>query len=65
MRQQDFRNLKRYPNGDIVDLYNIYHLLTDKQIDKLSDDDWSRYQEYQDELSILYQQAKKELAQCE
>ena len=65
MRQQDFRNLKRYSNGDIVDLYNIYHLLTDKQIDKLSDDDWSRYQEYQDELSILYQQAKKELAQCE
>jgi len=65
MRQQDFRNLKRYPNGDIVDLYNIHHLLTDKQIDKLSDDDWSMVNEYQDELSILYQQAKEELAQCD
>ncbi len=53
MRQQDFRNLKRYPNGDIVNLYNIHHLLTDKQIDKLSDDDWSRVNEYQLELEVL------------
>jgi len=53
MRQQDFRNLKRYPNGDIVDLYNMHHLLTDKQIDKLSDDDWSRVNEYQLELEVL------------
>jgi hypothetical protein len=53
MRQQDFRNLKRYPNGDIVDLYNMHHLLTDKQIDKLSDDDWSRVNEYQLELEVM------------
>jgi hypothetical protein len=53
MRQQDFRNLKRYPNGDIVDLYNMHHLLTDKQIHKLSDDDWSRVNEYQLELEVM------------
>ncbi len=53
MRQQDFRNLKRYPNGDIVDLYNMHHLLTDKQIHKLSDDDWSRVSEYQLELEVM------------
>jgi len=53
MRQQNFINLKRYPNGDIVDLYNMHHLLTDKQIDKLSDDDWSRVNEYQLELEVL------------
>ncbi len=53
MKQQDFRNLKRYPNGDIVDLYNMHHLLTDKQIDKLSDDDWSRVNEYQLELEVM------------
>ena len=35
MRQQDFKNMKRYTNGDIVDLYNINHLLTDKQVDQL------------------------------
>jgi hypothetical protein len=53
MRQQDFKNMKRYPNGDIVDLYNVHHLLTDKQIDKLSDDDWSRVNEYQLELEAM------------
>ena len=50
MKQKTFRELDRYPNGDIVDLYNIHHLLTDRQINRLSDDDWSRVQEYQDEL---------------
>jgi hypothetical protein len=53
MRQQDFKNMKRYPNGDIVDLYNIHHLLTDKQVDQLSEDDWSRVIEYQLELEAM------------
>jgi hypothetical protein len=53
MKRQDFARLERYSNGDIVDLYNIHHLLTDKQIDRLSDDDWSRVQEYQDELRMM------------
>ena len=35
MRPQDFKQLERYPNGDIVDLCDIYHLLSEKQIDKL------------------------------
>ena len=53
MTQKEFAGLKRYPNGDVVDLYNIHYLLTDKQIDRLSDDDWSRVQEYQDELRMM------------
>lgn len=53
MTQQEFAGLKRYPNGDVVDLYNIHYLLTDKQVDRLSDDDWSRGQEYQDELRMM------------
>jgi len=53
MRQQDFKNMKRYPNGDIVDLYNVHHLLTDKQKDSLSDDDWSRVIEYELELEAM------------
>jgi hypothetical protein len=28
-------------------------LLNEGQVDKLSDDDWSRYHEYQDELQIM------------
>ena len=53
MTRQDFARLERYSNGDIVDLYNIHHLLTDKQIDRLSDDDWSRVHEYRDELRMM------------
>ena len=53
MRRQDFARLERYPNGDVVDLYNIHHLLTEKQVDQLSEDDWSRVQEYQDELRMM------------
>ena len=53
MKQKDFRELERYPNGDIVDLYPIHHLLTDRQKNRLTDDDWSRVQEYQDELRMM------------
>ena len=47
MRQKEFRQLKRHGNGDVVELYNVHHLLTDKQIDSLTDDDWSRVNEWQ------------------
>ena len=53
MKQQDFARLERYPNGDVIDLHNIHNLLTEKQVDRLSDDDWSRVQEYQDELRMM------------
>lgn len=60
MRMKDFLGLERNEDGDIINLYDWYHLLTDKQIEQLTDDDWSRYQEYQEELYILHQQAKEE-----
>tara|TARA_R110002020_G_scaffold119651_2_gene272959 strand:+ start:707 stop:910 length:204 start_codon:yes stop_codon:yes gene_type:complete len=53
MKQREFKNLKRYPNGDIVDLYNIHHLLSEGQVNSLSDDDWSRWNEWQDELQMM------------
>jgi hypothetical protein len=53
MKHKDFNRLDRYQNGDIVDLYSIHHLLNEGQVDKLSDDDWSRYHEYQDELQMM------------
>ena len=52
MKQKDFRELKRYPNGDIVDLYPIHHLLTDRQKNRLTCDDFSRVEEYQAEIEF-------------
>jgi len=60
MRMSDFLELDRNEDGDIINLYAWHHLLTDEQIEQLTDDDWSRYEEYQDELNVLYQQAKEE-----
>ena len=48
-----FDSLKRYPNGDIIDLYEVHIFLSDKQIDKLTEDDWSRVIEYQSELDYM------------
>lgn len=50
MTAKEFRQLERNADGDIVNLYNIHHLLNDKQIDSLTDDDWSRVNEYQLDL---------------
>lgn len=47
---KEFRALKRYENGDLVNHYDDFVLLTDKQVDLLSNDDWSRYQDFQEEL---------------
>ena len=47
---KEFKQLERNADGDIVNLYNIHHLLNDKQIDSLTDDDWSRVNEYQLDL---------------
>lgn len=52
MTSKEFRQLKRNADGDVVNLYNIFHLLTDKQIDRLTDDDWSRVNEYQLEFTL-------------
>jgi len=52
--------MERNEDGDIIYLYAWHHLLTEEQVEQLTDDDWSRYQEYQEELHVLYQQAKEE-----
>jgi hypothetical protein len=46
MKAKEFRQLERNADGDVVDLCDIYYLLSEKQIDNLSDDDWSRVNEY-------------------
>lgn len=46
----EFEALERYSNGRIMDLSNVFLLLTDGQVEQLHDDDWSYYQELQEEL---------------
>ena len=52
MKAKEFRQFELNADGDVVNLYNIFHLLTDKQIDRLTDDDWSRVNEYQLEFTV-------------
>ena len=61
MTAKEFKQLKRNADGDIVNLYNIHHLLNDEQIDSLTDDDWSRVNEYQLELVHLRNEVRQEL----
>lgn len=60
MQQNKFLDMERNEDGDIIHLYAWHHLLSEEQVEQLTDDDWSRYQEYQEELHVLYQQAKEE-----
>lgn len=46
----EFAALERYSNGRIVDLANIFLMLTEAQVAQLHGDDWSYYQELQEEL---------------
>lgn len=46
----EFLTLERYENGRIMDLSNIFLLLTDGQVAQLHSDDWSYYHELQEEL---------------
>jgi len=47
---KEFRNLPRNADGDLTSMYDHFLLLTDKQVDMLSEDDHSRYYDYQEEL---------------
>jgi len=43
MTSAQFKAIKRNEDGDIIWLDEVIGLLNDDQIEKLSDDDWSRY----------------------
>jgi hypothetical protein len=53
MLNADFASLPRNERGDILNLSDVFLDLTDAQIDRLSDDDWTRVQEYQEEIEIM------------
>jgi hypothetical protein len=47
---KEFRALERNTDGDLCHMYDHFLLLTDKQVDLLTSDDWSRYYDYKEEL---------------
>ena len=50
MKQSEFKALKRNEDGDIIDLADIFYRLSPAQIEALSGDDYSRYDDYSEEL---------------
>ena len=50
---KQFALIKRNSDGDIIDLYNAYPYITDKQRELLSDDDYSRMDNLDEELQYL------------
>lgn len=53
MRSADFKDLPRNADGDIINLYDVFYMLTEAQIDSLTSDDWMRVQEYEEETRIM------------
>lgn len=53
MTLEQFKALPRYPNGRLLDLPAVFHLITDEMLAELHGDDWSYYHELQEELEYL------------
>jgi hypothetical protein len=54
LSRAEFASLDRYSNGRLMDLPNVFHLLTDAQVEELHSDDWSYYQELVEEIEYEY-----------
>ena len=57
---KEFKALERNADGDLTSMYDHFLLLTDKQVELLTSDDWSRYYEYQEELEYEMASLKEE-----
>lgn len=57
---KEFRALERNADGDLTSMYDHFLLLTEKQVDLLTGDDWSRYHDYQEELEYEMASLKAE-----
>jgi hypothetical protein len=54
LSRAEFASLDRYSNGRLMDLPNVFHLLTDELVEELHSDDWSYYHELMEELEYEY-----------
>ena len=50
MKQAAFNALQRNADGDIIALADIFYRLSPAQVEALSGDDYSRYDDYSEEL---------------
>jgi hypothetical protein len=57
---KEFKALERNSDGDLCHMYDHFLLLTDKQVDLLTSDDWSRYYDYKEELEYEMAMAREE-----
>ena len=57
---KEFRALDRNTDGDLTSMYDHFLLLTDAQVELLTEDDWSRYHDYQEELNYELAMLKEE-----
>ena len=57
---KEFKALERNSDGDLTSMYDHFLLLTEKQVDLLTSDDWSRYYDYQEELEYEMASLKEE-----
>lgn len=53
LTDREFTNLSRNVDGAICDLPSVYYLITDKQREKLSEDDWSRMDGLEEEMRCM------------
>lgn len=56
----EFRAIPRNSNGDIIDLFDAYSFITTDQRSELSDDDWSRVLDLDEEVGCLLADARTE-----
>lgn len=59
---QEFRNLPRNEDGDLVSMYDHFLLLEPCHVELLTEDDWSRYWDYRDDMDYELQLARKEFS---
>ena len=57
---KEFKALDRNSDGDLLDMFEHFLLLTDAQVELLTEDDWSRYHDYQEELNYELASLKAE-----
>jgi len=50
----EFKALPRNDDGDVLDLYEAFVWLTPKQVDALSGDDYSRVDDYEEEVRYMF-----------
>ena len=51
--KDEFKALERNGEGDVIDLYDAHIWMSNAQISKLTGDDQSRVDDYQEELRVM------------